>query len=319
MQRGATLDWQIFEEREWDDAVAAGLIAKPHASDHAPVQTQGGWREWQARLAGAFAVVLVGLLLGMLYPGWRAAGMEVSAAPAETLDHERDALAIPDAEDALGVRLTMVTRYFRFEVHQRDSNIVGEAAASLDDRYHELRRRLGLAAPASSLTIVVAAHPLVTDWRRENNRLMIASPRDLPSPAAESMTGLLLQPLTQMALSEALEETPVHWRWGLMVDGLRLWLRTCSATASDTPCPVYQATAQQVEGAAPAQHLSDLLFADADWFYGAQQASRVEAAATLIAYIPHTYGEEKVAGMLHIPVDPGERKSTPCQPRRFPN
>lgn len=306
MQTGATLDWQIFEEGEWDDAIAAGLIAKPQADDRFSPMAQGGWREGQSRVAGAVAVVLVGLLLGMVYPAWRAAGMEVSALPAENpapvveaIEHESDALASPVTEEALGVRLTMVTRYFRFEVHQRDSATVGEVAANLDAHYHELRRTLGLAAPAHSLTITVVPHEVAIDWRREGNRLIIASPRDLPSPAAENMTGLLLQPLTQMALSEALEETPVHWRWDLMVGGLRLWLRTCTAVALDTPCPDHQATTPQAEGASPPHRLDDLLFADADWFYGPQHAGRVKAAATLIAYIAHTYGDEKVASLLH--------------------
>jgi hypothetical protein len=309
MQTGAMLDWQIFAEREWDDAVAAGLIVKPQWDDLTSIRTQSRWREWQARLAAVIAIVLVGLLVGMLYPAWRAAGMEASPLPAEnpeqvakTLDHTGDEFTALVAEEALGVRLTMVTRYFRFEVHQRDSGMVGEVAANLDARYHELRRRLGLAAPVSSLTITVAPHPLATDWRRENNRLIIASPRDLPSPATatmtETMTNLLLQPLTQMALSEALAEAPVHWRWELMVDGLRLWLRTCMATAPAIPCPGRQTTAQQAAGAAPAHRLGDLLFADADWFYGAQHAGRVEAAATLIAYIAHTYGDKKVASLL---------------------
>lgn len=310
MQTGATLDWQVFEEGEWDEAIAAGLIATLQTGDTSSMVAKSVWGEWQSRLAGVVAVVLVGLLLGLAYPSWRAAGMEVSALPAEnpalvaeTFVLQGDAPLRPVAEEALGARLTMVTHHFRFEVYQRDSAIVGEVAANLDARYRELRHTLGLAAPTGSLRIAVAPYPIATGWRQADDHLIIASPRDLPVPARSSavavMTALLLQPLTQLALAEALETAPVRWQWNLVVDGLRLWLRHCPVAASHTPCPGHQPTVQQVEGAMPSYRLADLLFADADWFYPAQQASRIEASATLIAYITHTYGDASLPDLLH--------------------
>lgn len=309
MQTGATLDWQIFEEEEWDDAVAAGLIAYPQAAGAPLVGPEDAWRGWRARLAGVVTVVLVGILLGMAYPSWRAAGMGVSALTveypalvAETKELADNAAPSPVAEEALGAQLTMVTHYFQFEVYQRDSATVGEVAAHLDARYRELRRTLGLAAPASSLHITVVPHPLTPGWRQADNQLIIASPRFLPTSEASSQAqttiDLLLQLLAQQALTEALAETPVRWQWNLMVDGLRLWLRKCHSTPTQSHCPALSAPTGDEAATTTPYRLTDLLFGDSDWFYASQQAGRGEAAASLIAYVSHDYGDETVASLL---------------------
>lgn len=75
MRTGTSLEWQVFEEREWDAAVAAGLLGEDKTGDQpATMGTDPrGWR-W-LRLAELASVALVGFLLGMAYPSWQAAGM----------------------------------------------------------------------------------------------------------------------------------------------------------------------------------------------------------------------------------------------------
>jgi hypothetical protein len=299
MQTGTTLDWQIFEEREWDDAVAAGLIAKPQASDPVSALTQGGWREWQARLAGVIAIVLVGLLLGMAYPAWQAAGMGVETQPEAhvLVADEAPNPAIPPTQNSdadWGPRLTVVTDHFRIEAHQRDLPVVTQIAADIDTRYRKLRRTLGLAAPTSSLSIAVAPHPITTGWRLSGDQLLIASPYFVSTPAASleaALTCLLQKPLTHVLIIEAVDDEMMRWQWTFMVAGLRHWLQRC-------PAADLQPAAHGAKQGLSAYNLTSLLFADADWVMPADQTQRIEAATSLIEYIVHRYGEDRLPSLL---------------------
>ena len=296
MQTGASLEWQVFEEREWDDAVADGLIGESAAGGQSAAVATSPVR-W-LRLAELIAVALAGFLMGTVYPTWRATGMEAETQPAASVlmadeTPRLDTHPAPISETDGGPRLTVVTDHFRIEAHPRDLPAVTEFAPLIDARYRQLRRTLGLAAPAGRLSIAVAPHPITTGWRLSGNQLLIASPHSMSAPPASresALTCVLQEPLTHVALAEAVDDESVRWQWTFMVAGLRQWLQRCPADIDPAP--------HGVEQAISAYKLVDLLFADADWFNPSEQRMRAEAAASLIAYLVHTYGEERLPDLL---------------------
>lgn len=102
---------------------------------------------------------------------------------------------------------------------------------------------------------------------------------------------MLQKPLTHVALAGAVDDESVRWQWTFMVAGLRHWLQRCPAADGDS-------ATRGVGQTLSAYNLVDLLFTDADWFNPSEQTIRVEAAASLIAYLVHTYGEERLPGLL---------------------
>lgn len=297
MQTGASLEWQVFEEREWDDAVAGGLIGEAAAGSQ-PAAVAASPMRW-LRLAELVAVALAGFLLGAVYPTWRATGMEAETQPAASVliadeTPRLDSHPTPISETDGGPRLTVVTDHFRIEAHPRDLPAVTQVAPVIDARYRQLRRTLGLGAAASRLSIAVAPHPITTGWRLSGNQLLIASPHSmsaLPASLESALICVLQEPLTHVALAEAVDDESVRWQWTFMVAGLRHWLQRCPGAGVD-PAP------RGVEQALSAYKMVDLLFTDADWFNPSQQTIRVEAAASLIAYLVHTYGEERLPDLL---------------------
>lgn len=198
------------------------------------------------------------------------------------------------SEPDLGSRLTVVTDHFRIEAHPRDLPVVTQVAAEIDGRYRRLRRTLGLGAPTSRLSIAVAPHRITTGWRLSGNQLLITSPHFVSAPSASpesALTCVLQEPLTHVALAEAIDDESVRWQWTFMVAGLRHWLQRCPIDDAD---PAPHGFGQARSG----YNLAALLFTDADWFNPSEQTFRVKAAASLIAYSMHTYGEERLPTLL---------------------
>ncbi|RIK39333.1 MAG: hypothetical protein DCC55_18425 [Chloroflexi bacterium] len=304
MKTDAALDWQILEDREWEDAIAGGLLADAHADGQAAPADGGAKDHRQLRLVALVTVALILTLSGTMYPSWRAAGADGSRLPTMSPAHAEGNAPPPLIdEEVWGVRFTIVTRHFRFEVYQRDSATFTELAAGIDERYLTLRRTLGLVAPAASLTVVVALHPLAMGWRQVDDQMVIVSPAFLPAEdagsAAATLTHLLLKPLTHIALAEALNETPVRRQWHPMVDGLRLWLQNCHAVLPQRPCPLLHSPVGNTVAILALYDIDDLLVADPDWFYSTRRAVQVQSAVSVIAYVAHVYGAERLPSLLH--------------------
>jgi hypothetical protein len=309
MRTNISFDWQVFEDSEWEAAVASGVLAGGGAGHPATPTTPGAGHvphlPWFS-LAGIAPVVV---FLWLVYAPWSARRAEAmpltdvyGALTALVEIKARDGslhFAAVDPATRTPQRLTLLSDYFRFTYDPHDRGAVIAAAAMIDPLPRALRRMVGLGEAAGLIHIGVNPQARASEWRMSGGVLTPSSDfLHVPfESAGETLFQSLQQPLTNAVLTEALGQSPVRPQWNLLVDGLRRWLQTCfdaqygAQCADDWPVENALAAGEQVQ-------LADLIFTGPDWVSATPRAKRIADATSLVAYVVATYGADKLPVLI---------------------
>ena len=298
---GALLDWQIVEEHGWDEAVAAGRLASAEAE--APPAVGGAkWLYW-LRLV---AIALVALSSQAASQSWQKVSTDVALQRDETQSARggvwMQAQPSQSSEEDWGTPVTIVTRYFHFELYPRDSAAVMSAAAHSDHAYLTLRQAIGLPEPIAPLNIRVLPDPLRIDQPVASDQLALSAQNIEFVPAESSEMGLFMQQLqgvlTQAVIAEALHEVSVRPQWAFVVDGVQWWLQTCYGDLGPDRCQALRSTGGKPTAVGTNRYLSNLLAPGFDWFLPTPPSNRTQEAASLIVYVVDVYGCEYIPLLL---------------------
>lgn len=309
MNASTSFDWLVFEEKDWEDAVASGVLADD-ISHKSTTTTGDSSRSAHVPWFSVAGIALVVLFLWMAY-----APLSAQRADAMPIADDNPLLTTPvqvEAKDGYlhffsrnpaprsPQRLRILSTYFQFEYDLRDQNATAVAAAQLDPFYRALRQAVGLADPADLIKIEITGRAMTTGWQLSAGSVMTPSPAFLqipPEATAATLTQNLRGALVHIVLTERLTEAPIGPKWSFLVEGLRHWLQTCYEPLGERPCAGRQAAAT-VLNATPPMSLADLTFTDADWVATTWGVERVHGAKWLVAYIVDAYGAEKLPVLL---------------------
>ena len=304
MNASTSFDWQVFEEKDWEDAVASGVLAGGIAyKSTAP--TGDSSRSANVPWFVVAGIALAVLFLYMAYAPWSAQradampladdnALSTTLVQVETKDGYLR-VSQRDPAPRAAQRLRILSAYFQFEYNFGDQEAVTVAAAQLDPFYHALRQFVGLGPSAPRIHVEVLERAMTTGWQQSGGSVLTPSPaflQTLPEATAATLIQNLRGALVHLVLTERLAEAPIDPKWGFLVEGLRHWLQTCYESLGERPCAGRQAAATMLN-ATPPLSLADLTFTDADWVATTWGVERVHGAKWLVAYIVDAYGVEK--------------------------
>jgi hypothetical protein len=310
MQTSAALDWQVFEEGEWERAVAAGVLT----GEENPAQPAGGGDNagpaFQLPLFPLAALVVALTFLWAIYAPWAARRVEAMPAQDEytaqittlQIKAQNGQLRLSDIQQISVQRkpLTILSDYFQFTYDPHDRAAVTAAAGGIDPLYRALRQAIGLGEPDRVIQIDVNPQVMAVRWQSSTRGVLIPSPDFLhvrANAAAATLFASLRTPLTRALLVEGLEQAPPRPQWGLLLDGLARWLQHCEAEPRTRRCSHRMATTSEAPGAS-AVRLVDLLSTEPEWIADTGLAARLQSAESLIAYVVDRYGVEKLPALL---------------------
>lgn len=310
MQTSPSFDWQVFEERDWEDAVASGVLAGEKAHQQAPATTHDPSHSIHLPWLSMAGVAVAVLFLWMVYVPWSA--QRADAMPiVEDTTLQMNPVQVQAKDGYLrfsqldpaprsSQRLRILSTYFQFEYDLGDQAPVTVAAAQIDPFYRALRQAVGLGEPVGLIQIDVTPRTITTGWQLSGQRVLIPSPAFAQLPAESAPTTVvqsLRAALTHLVLTERLAAAPVHPKWNFLVDGLRHWLQSCFDPQGGDNCEGRMA-ADTVLNATPPMSLADLTFTDADWVATTWSVERVHGAKWLVAYVVDANGVEKLPVLL---------------------
>jgi hypothetical protein len=310
MYTSPSFEWQVFEERDWEDAVASGFLAGDKAHAQAPPPTYDPSPRVHLPWLSLAGVAVALLFLWMVYAPWSA-----QRADAMPIEDNSAVQTIPvqvkakdgylrfsqlDPASRSPQRLRILSAYFQFEYDLGDQDSVTVAAAQIDPFYRALRQAVGLGEPVGLIQIDVTPRTITTGWQLSRESVLIPSPAFAQIPA-ESASATVVQSLrvalTHLVLTERLAAAPIHPKWNFLVDGLRHWLQSCFDPQGEHDCEERMAAAT-VLNATPPLSLANLTFTDSDWVAATWGVERIRSAKWLMAYLVDVYGVEKLPVLL---------------------